>query len=162
MDSSMTHRSVLAISAAVAVAAATALAAQPRPFGGGGTAFPVSYWKSTEVSAAFARGAVLFDGGDGRNFMVHASHREVAGMAEVHERDTDIIYVLDGSATLVTGGTVEAARTVEPFELRGASIRGGDVRRISKGDVLIVPNGTPHWFQTVEGQLNYYVVKVRE
>lgn len=122
---------------------------------------PVSYWKSGEVAAAFAKGSVLFDGEDGRNYMVHASHREGPGMAEVHELDADIIYVLDGGATFVTGGTVEAGKTTAPNEIRGASITDGVTRRISKGDVLIVPAGTPHWFKDVSGPLNYYVVKVR-
>jgi uncharacterized protein GlcG (DUF336 family)/mannose-6-phosphate isomerase-like protein (cupin superfamily) len=121
----------------------------------------VSHWKSTEVAAAFAKGSVLFDGEGGRNYMVHASHRESPGMAEVHELDADIIYVLDGSATFVTGGTVEGGTTTAANEIRGTSIRNGEVRRISKGDVLIVPNGTPHWFKDVSGPLNYYVVKVR-
>jgi mannose-6-phosphate isomerase-like protein (cupin superfamily) len=121
----------------------------------------VSYWKSTEVAAAFAKGSVLFDGADGRNYMVHASHRDAAGMAEVHELDADIIYVLDGSATFVTGGTVESGKTTAPSEIRGSAINGGVTRRISKGDVLIVPAGTPHWFRDVSGPLNYYVVKVR-
>ena len=122
---------------------------------------PVSYWKRDEVAAAFAKGSVLFDGEDGRNYMVHASHREESGMAEVHEVDADIIYVLEGSATFVTGGTVEGGKTTAPNEIRGASIKNGDVRRISKGDVLIVPSGTPHWFKEINGPLNYYVVKVR-
>jgi glc operon protein GlcG len=121
----------------------------------------VSFWKSDDVKAAFTKGSVLFGGEDGRNYMVHASHREGPGMAEVHELDADIIYVLDGSATFVTGGTVEGGKTTAPDEIRGASIRNGDVRRISKGDVLIVPAGTPHWFKDVSGPLNYYVVKVR-
>ena len=122
---------------------------------------PVSYWKSTDVAAAFAKGSVLFGDEGGRNYMVHASHRESAGMAEVHELDADIIYVLDGSATFVTGGTVENGKTTAANEIRGSSIIGGEVRRITKGDVLIVPNGTPHWFKDVSGPLNYYVVKVR-
>ena len=121
----------------------------------------VSFWKSDDVKAAFTKGSVLFGGEDGRNYMVHASHREGPGMAEVHELDADIIYVLDGSATFVTGGTVDGGKTTAPSEIRGASIRNGDVRRISKGDVLIVPAGTPHWFKDVSGPLNYYVVKVR-
>lgn len=121
----------------------------------------VSYWKSDEVKAAFAKGSVLFDGDGGRNYMVHASHRESPGMVEIHELDADIIYVLDGLATLVTGGSIEGAKTVAPNEIRGTSITNGDVRRLSKGDVLIVPNGTPHWFKDVGGSLNYYVVKVR-
>ena len=122
---------------------------------------PVSYWKSTDVAAAFAKGSVLFGDESGRNYMVHASHRESAGMAEVHELDADIIYVLDGSATFVTGGIVENGKTTAANEIRGSSITGGEVRRIAKGDVLIVPNGTPHWFKDVSGPLNYYVVKVR-
>jgi mannose-6-phosphate isomerase-like protein (cupin superfamily) len=121
----------------------------------------VSYWKSADVAAAFAKGSVLFDGEDGRNYMVHASHREGPGMAEVHALDADIIYVLEGSATFVTGGTVEGGQMTAPNEIRGRAIRGGEARHITKGDVLIVPNSTPHWFKDVSGVLNYYVVKVR-
>ena len=121
----------------------------------------VSYWNGREVSDAFAKGSVLFGGEDGRNYMVHASHRDGPGMAEVHTLDADIIHVLDGSATFVTGGTVENAKASAPGEIRGTAIRNGEERRISKGDVLIVPAGTPHWFKEVRGPLNYYVVKVR-
>jgi quercetin dioxygenase-like cupin family protein len=92
---------------------------------------------------------------------VHASRRDGAGKAEVHTRDTDIIYVLDGSATFVTGGTVVDGQTTAPDEIRGASIASGETRKLAKGDVVIVPNGTPHWFQEVKGPLSYYVVKVR-
>ena len=113
------------------------------------------------MAAAFAKGAVLFGGEGGRNYMVHASHREKAGMAEVHTLDADIIYVLEGSATFVTGGTVVAGKTIEPNEIRGTAINGGETRTIAKGDVIIVPNGTPHWFKEVSGPINYYVVKVR-
>jgi mannose-6-phosphate isomerase-like protein (cupin superfamily) len=82
-------------------------------------------------------------------------------MAEVHTLDADIIHVLDGSATLVTGGTVENAKPTAPGEIRGTAISNGDERLISKDDVLIIPAGTPHWFKSVPGPLNYYVVKVR-
>jgi mannose-6-phosphate isomerase-like protein (cupin superfamily) len=120
----------------------------------------VTYFPAEKVAAAFTRGAVLFDG-QGRNYMVHASRREAAGQAEVHTRDTDIIYVLAGSTTFVTGGTVVDGRTTAPDEIRGAAIEDGESRRLSKGDVIIVPNGTPHWFKAVEGPVLYYVVKVR-
>jgi len=136
-------------------------AALPAAIGTGEGAPAVSYWKSSDVAAAFARGGVLFGGEDGRNYMVHASHRDSAGMAEVHTFDADIIHVLEGSATFVTGGTVENPKSTAPGEIRGTAIRNGEERRISKGDVLIVPAGTPHWFKDVPGPLNYYVVKVR-
>jgi glc operon protein GlcG len=121
----------------------------------------VSYWNSREVNEAFTKGSVLFGGEDGRNYMVHASHREGPGMAEVHTLDADIIHVLDGSATFVTGGIVENAKPMAPGEIRGTAITNGEERLISKGDVLIEPAGTPHWFKNVPGPLNYYVVKVR-
>lgn len=121
----------------------------------------VSYFTRSEVTDAFARGAVLFDGGGNRNYMVHASHRTEAGQAEVHGQDTDIIYVIAGSATFVTGGSVVAPRTIAPQETRGTAIANGTTRSIAVGDVLIVPAGTPHWFQEVRGPFDYYVVKVR-
>ncbi len=96
-----------------------------------------------------------------RNYMVHASHRDAPGVAEIHELDTDIVYVLEGTATLVTGGTAVDVKTIAPNELRGTSIQNGEARRLVAGDVVIIPNGVPHWFQNVQGPFNYYVVKVR-
>ena len=121
----------------------------------------VLYFEKDKVSAAFAKGAVLYDGEGGRNYMVHASRREKPGMAEVHTLDTDIIYVLEGSATFVTGGSVVDGKNIAPDEIRGGSINGGETRQLRKGDVIIVPNGTPHLFKEVQGPFNYYVVKVR-
>ncbi len=120
---------------------------------------PVTYFSKDQVTAAFAKGAVLFDASD--KYMVHASRRDKAGVAEVHLKDADIIYVLDGAATFVTGGTVVEPKTTAPDEVRGKEIAGGDTRRISKGDVIIVPAGTPHWFKEVPGTFIYYVVKAR-
>lgn len=123
------------------------------------TAKVVSYFEKDKVESAFAKGAVLFDNSD--KYMVHASHRDQAGIAEVHEKDADIIYVLEGSATLVTGGTVVDPKPTAPDEIRGKEITGGNTRQIAKGDVIIVPAGTPHWFKEVPGPINYYVVKAR-
>src|SRR5207253_9503353 len=96
----------------------------------------VRYFPAEKVSAAFAKGAVLFDG-DGRNYMVHASRRDAAGQAEVHVKDTDIIYMLDGSTTFVTGGTVIGGKTTAPDEIRGTSVEHGETRRLGKGDGII-------------------------
>ena len=75
---------------------ATSMSGDPAP--------AVSYWEKSKVDEAFSKGAVLFDGSDGRNYMVHASRREKPGQAEIHTKDADVIYVLQGSATFVTGG----------------------------------------------------------
>lgn len=121
----------------------------------------VNYFDAKDVRAAFDKGAVLFDGGDGSNYMVHASRREKPGMAEVHALDTDVIYVLDGTATFVTGGTVVEGKEIAAGETRGTSIEGGETRQLKRGDVITVAAGTPHWFKEVSAPFLYYVVKVR-
>jgi glc operon protein GlcG len=121
---------------------------------------PVTYFSKDQVAAAFAKGSVLLDG-TARNYLIHASRREKAGMGEVHTLDADLIYVQEGSATFVTGGTLVDPKTVEPNEIRGTSIQGGETRDISKGDVIVVPANTPHWFKSVSAPFTYYVVKVR-
>jgi mannose-6-phosphate isomerase-like protein (cupin superfamily) len=118
----------------------------------------VTFLAAADVEAAFAKGMPLVER-DG--YKVHASRRESDGQAEVHTKDTDILYVLEGTSTVVTGGEVVDPRTTAPEEIRGASIRGGASRKLAKGDVLIVPNGTPHWFREVTAPFLYYVVKVR-
>jgi mannose-6-phosphate isomerase-like protein (cupin superfamily) len=109
------------------------------------------------VDAAFAKEMPLLET---NNFKIHASRRETPGLAEIHTRDTDIVYVLEGAAPLVTGGKALQSKTIAPGEIRGKAIEGGEVRHIVKGDVVVIPNGVPHWFTTVDGPLLYYVVKV--
>jgi mannose-6-phosphate isomerase-like protein (cupin superfamily) len=122
---------------------------------------PVRHYPAAEVTAAFAKGAVLFDGSGGANYMIHASRREKPGMAEVHVKDADLIYVMEGRATFVTGGRVVEGKAVAPDEIRGASIADGETRRLARGDVIIVPKGTPHQFAETTNPFLYYVVKVR-
>lgn len=119
----------------------------------------VTYFGKEQVQESFAKGAVLFDGSD--KYMVHTSHRDKPGVAEVHVKDADIIYVQEGSATFVTGGTVVDPKPTAPDEIRGKEITGGETRTITKGDVIIVPAGTPHWFKEVPAPMAYYVVKAR-
>jgi glc operon protein GlcG len=118
----------------------------------------VSYFPAAQVSRAFEKGMPLVEIA---NYKIHASHRDAPGVVEVHTKDTDIIYMLEGSATFVTGGTIVDGKNIEPEEIRGNDLKGGETRRITKGDVIVVPHGTPHWFKEVKGPLNYYVVKVR-
>jgi glc operon protein GlcG len=116
----------------------------------------VTYLESAKVAAAFARGMPLLEV-DG--YKIHASRRDGPGLAEVHDLETDVVYVLDGAATLVTGGTVVEGKRTEPGQIRGATIEGGQSRRIGKGDVVVIPNGTPHLFKDVQAPLLYFVVK---
>jgi hypothetical protein len=150
------RRSILFAAALAAAAAILPLGAAHAQAGDGG----VTYLGHDQVKAAFAKGSPLIEVTD---YKIHASRREsVPGLAEIHTRDTDIIYVLEGSATLVTGGRALDAKPTGPEELRGSAIDGGETREIVPGDVVVVPNGTPHWFKQVQGPLLYYVVKVRQ
>lgn len=121
---------------------------------------PVLFFDASQVNASFSKGAALLDGTD-RNYMVHTSRRDKPGQAEIHTLDTDIIYVMQGTATFVTGGTAADAKEIAPNEIRGSRIEGGDTRQLKKGDVIIVPNDTPHWFKEVSGEFLYYTIKVR-
>ena len=146
----------------LAIAGSNTLASAKMP-GDAATAGPqnmtaVQYFPAAQVTKAFERGTPLIEIA---NYKVHASHRDAPGVAEVHEKDTDIIYILEGSATLVTGGALADGEAIAREEVRGKEIQGGELRRISEGDVIVVPHGTPHWFKEVSGPINYYVVKVR-
>jgi glc operon protein GlcG len=111
---------------------------------------------TNRVAAAFAKGQPLLETA---GYKVHASRRVEPGQAEIHTLDTDVIYVVDGSATLVTGGKAVDAKEIAPNEIRGTKIEGGDEHQINKGQVIVVPNGVPHQFTAVAGELHYFVCK---
>ena len=136
---------------ALSFAVLTTLARAQSPTAG------ATFIESNKVAAAFAKGMPLLEN---KEFKIHASRRNAPGVAEIHTRDTDIIHVLEGSATLVTGGSAVEPKTIAPDEIRGKEITGGQSRRIGKGDVIVIPNGVPHWFKQVDAPLLYYVVKV--
>jgi mannose-6-phosphate isomerase-like protein (cupin superfamily) len=109
------------------------------------------------VTDAFKKGIGFVESSE---FKINAGRRDGAGGVEVHNRDTDIFYILEGSAVLVTGGKVEGGKTIAPNEIRGTSIIGGESHTVSKGDVIVIPRGLPHWFKEVpQVPLLYFVVK---
>jgi glc operon protein GlcG len=109
-----------------------------------------------DVSRAFAKGMPLLETA---GYKVHASRRVEPGQAEIHTLDTDVIYVVDGSATLLTGGKAFDTKEISPNEVRGTKIEGGQEHQITKGEVIIIPNGVPHQFTAVTGELHYFVCK---
>jgi uncharacterized protein GlcG (DUF336 family)/mannose-6-phosphate isomerase-like protein (cupin superfamily) len=111
------------------------------------------------VVKSFSEGTTGATLATGPGFRVNASRRDGPGEAELHVADTDIFYVLEGSATVVTGGKLVAAHEVSPGEVRGSAIEGGTTTQISKGDVLTIPDGVPHWFKVVATPFRYYVIK---
>jgi mannose-6-phosphate isomerase-like protein (cupin superfamily) len=91
------------------------------------------------------------------------SFRSRDGEAEVHENFADVFYVLEGRATLVTGGVVAGARLVGPGETRGSSVEGGVRQELRAGDVAHVPAGVPHQMLVAgENSITCLVVKIEE
>ena len=80
----------------------------------------------------------------------------VAGVeanASAHERDAELFVVVEGAGTLVTGGTLRAEQRTNAENRSGTGIDGGTRRRIAKGDYILVPENTPHWFGEIDGTL---------
>lgn len=104
-----------------------------------------------------AKGGALISAPD---FLVEILTRNGPGQVEVHNKETDTFYVLDGEATFITGGTMIGGKVTAPNQQRGTDIQGGEVHHLSKGDVIAIPAGIPHWFKEVPKPFTYYVVKV--
>ncbi|HEV7747144.1 MAG TPA: cupin domain-containing protein [Pyrinomonadaceae bacterium] len=85
-------------------------------------------------------------GGKGMQTRVAVQHDKSrpTAAAELHDASDDVYYVLEGSATLTLGGRLEAPKEIEPGEWRSPSIVGGQTFQITKGDLIVVPRGTPH------------------
>jgi mannose-6-phosphate isomerase-like protein (cupin superfamily) len=120
----------------------------------------VRYFPSSAIQQSFSTGGALFQE-DGVPYSIATSRRDKPGVVEIHLKNNDLMFVQEGSATLVTGGTVVSPHSTDPDEIRGESIVGGEIHELSKGDVVVVPAGTPHWFKEVRGTFLAYVVKTR-
>jgi glc operon protein GlcG len=121
----------------------------------------VIYIPQGQVAPGFSKNNILYDGVPGRNYRVGVFHRDIGGEVEVHAKDTDVFYVLEGSATLVTGGNFTTGKETAPDEVRGQSMTAGTSRTIAKGDVIIIPANVPHWFKEIQKPITYFGVKVR-
>lgn len=108
----------------------------------------------------------------GYNVAIGAIHRPQTppGVAAVHYKVSEVYHVIDGAATLVTGGTMVNAkpRSADDASVKfedgpgasGTSIQGGVSQRIKAGDLVVIPAGVPHWFSAIEGSITYVVVRV--
>jgi mannose-6-phosphate isomerase-like protein (cupin superfamily) len=117
----------------------------------------VTYVDAQKVAEALAKGGSLVTAS---NLLVSGNHRAGPGQVEVHEKETDIFYVVEGDATLVTGGTMTGGRQTGPGQMRGTDVQGGQTQHLKKGDVVVIPAGIPHWFKEVSPTINYLTVKV--
>lgn len=101
-------------------------------------------------------------GGEGMELRVAIQHEKdtPAANAEVHDASDDVYYVLEGAATLTLGGSLETPKEIEPGEWRSPQIVGGQKVVINKGDLIVVPRGTPHQRGTTGQDFTMILIKV--
>jgi mannose-6-phosphate isomerase-like protein (cupin superfamily) len=117
----------------------------------------VTHFGHEKVDATFARGGTLLAT---NNYKVMAGRRSGPGAVEIHEKDTDVFYIVEGTATFITGGKANEVTQKAPGEFGAKDITGGDTNHLAKGDVIVIPNGVPHWFTETSTPFLYFVVKV--
>jgi mannose-6-phosphate isomerase-like protein (cupin superfamily) len=101
--------------------------------------------------------------GDWGNHNASMNHREEDGMVEVHENQTDIMYIVSGEGTLVLGGKPVDLKQTAPGEFRAPSSTGGETKQVAPGDMVHIPAGVPHWFKIAKGtQITYLTYKVNK
>jgi len=119
--------------------------------------------KSIYVDHDKVAAAITGNGGNlatGADYAISIAKRTAAGQVEIHDKETDTFYVLDGEATFITGGTMIGGRVRSANQQVGTEIQGGTVNHLTKGDVIVIPAGMPHWFKEVPKPFTYYMVKV--
>lgn len=84
-------------------------------------------------------------------YSANLEYRASVGPAAIHEKEAELFYVIDGSATLMTGGKLVDEKRTNATNLTGTAIEGGMSRKVAKGDFIIVPENTPHWFSAIDG-----------
>jgi mannose-6-phosphate isomerase-like protein (cupin superfamily) len=115
----------------------------------------VSYVNHDKVAATMAKGgAIIEDHG-----LRVLAQRRGAGEAELHKKTNHVFIIVEGEATFVTGGTLVSAKETAPDQVRAPSIQGGTSHQLTKGDVITIPAGTPHWWKDVPTKtIAYYGV----
>jgi mannose-6-phosphate isomerase-like protein (cupin superfamily) len=87
-------------------------------------------------------------------YSINIVHRDEPAGAVAHAGNTELHYIIEGVGTIVTGGTI--VRGAAPAS---ATIENGITRRVTKGDVVIVPANTPHWYKEIDGAITYLEVR---
>lgn len=142
----------------ISAAASAQTAPPPPPAPSPGSA---ALFKSGADLAAVLQKAATSPGGTSSSpmtnndqYRVSLVHRDKPAGALAHPGNTELLYITEGAGVMVTGGTMVAATAGKP-----ASIANGVSQHFAKGDVLIVPSGSPHWFSVIEAPVTYLEVR---
>jgi mannose-6-phosphate isomerase-like protein (cupin superfamily) len=144
---------VALLSALLPAAAQQQPVASPAPAPGSPGLYVTADELAQQLDAAIAKGSDPATASIGvtDQYAIHEVHRGKSGPAAVHPGWTELHFILDGSATFVTGGTMTPGRA--------ATIEGGVSRKVKKGDAIIVPPNTPHWYSQVDDSMTYLEVR---
>jgi mannose-6-phosphate isomerase-like protein (cupin superfamily) len=148
------------VSLALTLVATVAVAQQPAQ--SGAAAMMKTFASSSDVAGLIAKAKA--DRKEGQPtvsepimrlapYNVNLEYRTAVAPAALHEKDAEMFYVIDGAATMVTGGKLVDEKRTNEANLSGSSIEGGNSRRIGKGDFIFVPENTPHGFSSIDGTL---------
>ena len=131
--------------------------------GGRGTPAMGSTSEATSISpdkvAGCAKASTLFTGPE---YSVICYNRSTAGGSEAHATHAHIWYIVEGEATVITGGTIVDMKMDSPGEPRGSGIQGGQTHHLAKGSVIVIPAGVPHQYKEVMKPVAYYSVNVEK
>jgi mannose-6-phosphate isomerase-like protein (cupin superfamily) len=128
----------------------------------GAPAATVTYKSAADVAAMIAKAKAQNDGKASAlisqtilqlaPYKASLEYRASVGTAAIHVKEAEMFYVIDGSATLITGGKL-VGETKNGDNLTGTAIEGGTPQTVSKGDFIIVPENTGHWFSEIKSTL---------
>ena len=107
--------------------------------------------KATEASPDMSTSAVA----NTDQYRINIVRRGKGAGAIAHAGNTELHYIVDGAATFVTGGTIVRPAAADAV----AEIQGGQSKRVAKGDVIVIPENSPHWYRDVEGSITYLEVR---
>lgn len=97
------------------------------------------------------------------HYRINIVKRTTPGPAGAHStgpaKGTELHYIIDGAGTVVTGGTLVPRPGAAAKGPANNIIQGGETRHVTKGDVVVIPEGTPHWYKDVEGSITYLEVR---
>jgi glc operon protein GlcG len=115
------------------------------------------FFSAESLLERFETGGLLLDT---EGYKLDAGRRAAPGEAELHDRTVDVMHVVRGRATVITGGDMIGPREVAPGEIRARAVDGGESHELREGDVIAIPSGVPHQFTDVSDPFLYFVVKV--
>ena len=125
-----------------------------------GVPMGVHYVNHEKVAATMVKGGNIIND----NGLIVIANRGVQRGAEMHKKTNHVFIIVDGEADFVTGGKMIDPKVISPGQTRGSGIEGGEVHRLSKGDVITIPANTPHWWKDTSktGSVGYYAVNIEQ